>query len=383
MKRIQQNIRGGAGFTLIELLVVMGLLVGFTYMAVRLLSGGLTIWKIADESRDMDERSRSALDLLHYDLWLSDGSPRARFVVDYNDTATTAGATSVCRLRFVRTVGRTEEARLRLGFAGAAAADAGLTAASRSATAAVRPPAGTGLLEAAWSLVPDPQARNASLLQLRRVVKPLDPDDDSSSVFAKDFFTKSKKGFSDPSLGGDVIGGVLHFHVLLASQRTTAFDKPVAGGGPETAWDSTRGTFLTKKAVGANRFSMVMDPPAGARDRVFPRRVKVQLFLAREDADRRVFALARDSVPGAREFVLDDPTPMRAAAGDFVKIGGEMMEVASVGPRSLSVRGRAALGTRVEDHKAGAVVHLARAYSMEVPVDCWRDADPLTLERDK
>lgn len=369
-----------AGLTLVELLVVMGLLTAFTYMAIRLLSGGLQLWKVADESRDLDERARAALDLLRRDLWLVDGSEESRFVVDYGDLTTSGEPASVCRLRFVRTMNRVDDARLRGGFAnrasaqGAVPGDTKAQAPTGSETTA-SPSSSIGLLEVAWAPAPDPSARDASLLQLRRSVLPSEPDGSAASIFTKDFFTKPKKGFYDSSMSADVISGVLYFGVALGSQRTRNFDRPRENGGPENVWDSTRFDFISHKASGFSKFTFASELPLPARERVFPRRARVSLLLAREDADRRSVRLAKDVDAKSSDLVLDDPTPLEVGAGDIVKIGGELAEVVEAAPRLLKIRARGTLGSKVSDHKTGTTVQRGKMFILEVPIDVWRDAD--------
>lgn len=360
----------------------MGILMGFTYMAIRLLSGGLSLWKMADESRDLDERGRAALDLIHRDLWLTDGSVNSKFVVDYGDVPTRGESMSACRLRFVRTMNRIDDARMRGGFAnrGGSAAVVGDTVAAKNNTkpggdTAAEPPPNIGLLEVAYSVAGDPAAKDPSLLQLRRAFAPAEPDGGAGSIFTKDYFTKTGKGFNDPASSGEVIAGVLYFGVKLGSQRTTDMDKPRDGGGPENVWDSTRFEFTNMKLSAFTKFTFGSDRPLLDRERIYPRRVRVQLLLAREDADRRNVKLAKEVDFAATDIPLDDPTPLEVSAGDIVKIGGELVEVADVGPRFLKIRTRAALGTKALSHAAGVTVQRGRMYTMDVPIDAARDVD--------
>ncbi|MFN0207572.1 MAG: PilW family protein [Planctomycetota bacterium] len=368
---------GTRGFTLVELLVVMGILIAFTYMAVRLLSGGIDIWKAAEDARDQDERARVALDLLRQDLWLCDGGERSRFVTDYSEIITKGEAMNVARLRFVRSMSRADEARLRAGFAQGPGAVAGATAASPNTTVAnAAPDGGTGLLEVAYSTIPDASAKDPALLLLRRAAVAAEPETSGNSIFTKDFFTRQKRGFMDPAIGGDVIGGVLYFGVQLASQKTLTFEKLRDQGGPEWSWDSTRGEFIGIKTTGYNKFGMSLARPIVPRERVFPRRVRAILILAREDADRRIVKLAKDAERTANEFILDDPDPLPVSAGDFVKIGGEICEVNEAGPRILRIKSRGAFATDAVLHREGLAVHRGRIFIMEVPNAAWRDADP-------
>lgn len=381
------------GFTLVELLVVMGILIAFTYMSVRLLSGGIQVWKVAEDARDQDERARVALDLLRQDLWLADASERSRFINDYSEITTRGEPMNVARLRFVRSMSRADEARLRSGFASQGqAAVAGQTVAlpavalptvisSKGGAAAAEPEGGIGLLEVAYSTVADPAAKDPALLILRRAAVAAEPEIGApntifTTIFTKDFFTRQKRGFMDPAIGGGVIGGVLYFGVQLASQKTVNFEKPREQGGPEWAWDSTRGEFLGIKAPGYNKFSMSLARPSLPRERVFPRRFRIILILAREDSDRRIVTLAKDAEAAANEFILDDPDPLPVGSGDFVKIGGEICEVNEAGPRILRIKSRGAFATDIVQHKAGLAVHRGRIFIMEIPNLAWRDADP-------
>lgn len=359
----------------------MGILVAFTYMAIRLLNGGIQIWKVSEDARDQDERARVVLDLIRQDLWLCDGSERSRFVVDHGEIPTRDEANYVCRLRFVRTMNRADEARIRSAIsANAPAAVPGATAAQPNATAAYGPRAvagpGIGLLEVAYAPVADALARDPALLVLRRAAVPAEPEPVPESIFTKDFFTRAKRGFADEAVAGDVIGGVLYFGVQLASYKTQSYEKPRDQGGLEFCWDSTRGEFLGPRATGYNRFSMSLERPILARERVFPRRARIVLLLAREDSDRREVRLAKDADMKTSEFVLDDPTPLAVSSGDFVKIGGEMCEVAEAGPRSLKVRTRGALTSPPNAHREGQIVHRGRLFMMEIPIAVWRDPDP-------
>ncbi|MBI3817718.1 MAG: prepilin-type N-terminal cleavage/methylation domain-containing protein [Planctomycetes bacterium] len=379
------------GLTLIELLVTMAILIAFTFMAIRLLQDGIQLWKVSDDSRDLDERSRAALDLLRHDLWLADGSVDSKFVVDYGDLPTPGEPNHVCRVRFVRTANRADNARLRGGFANRAsmpAAPGGTSAAPGSANpgaagTAAAPSGNAGFIEVAWAPAADPAAREPGLLLLKRAVRPVAvlADDESGkyTIFTKDYFNQPKKGFNDPANAGDVIGGVLYFGVALASQFTQSFERPRDGGGPESVWDSTRTMFSNPKATGLGKFTFTIERASVPRDRVFPRSARAQLVLAREDADRRVVRLAEEIDAKVTAMPLDDPLPLNVASGDWVKIGGEWMEVSEAAPRMLRIRARAILGSHATAHKAGTSVLSGRLFTMDVPLDIARDADTYDL----
>jgi prepilin-type N-terminal cleavage/methylation domain-containing protein len=373
--------RGRLGFTLVELLVVLGLLSAFTYLAFRLLTGGLSIWRIADESRDQEERARVVLDLLRRDLGVTDGGPMSRFVVDHGDTALGGETYSRTRLRFVRTISRAEEARLRAGFVGPAGATSSAPAVD---TAAVDPlpetkvnefarVPGVGLLEVAYATAPDPNAKDPAIGVLRRAVNPYDPESAARSFFTKDFFEKAKGGFLERS--ADVAGGVLHFGISLVSQDTRAPNEPPDRGGPETSWDSTRFEFSSPKDLGVSHFSFANETPLDSRDRIYPRRVQALLILEREDPDRIRPKLSNAIDAKTNDLQLDDPRPFGVTPGDFIKVGGEWMVVASTERGLIRVRTRGALGTRGLAHNAGVAIHRGRPFRLEVPLDCARDAD--------
>lgn len=375
------------GFTLVELLVVLGLLSAFTYLAFRLLSGGLAIWRIADESRDQDQRAQVILDFLRRDLAVADGSARSRFVVDHSEYTVSRESHGQVRLRFVRTLNRADEARARQGFAAPSVLtsrrDGAATVVDTEAGAPVPPATGTGLdaprrsvglLEVAYAAVPDASRKenDGAVQVLRRGTVLFDPDNPGQSVFARDYFERAKGGFLDRS--GELAGGVLHFGLLLASGDTMSFTGPAGAGGPETAWDSTRFEFSNVKAEGKGRFTFASPVALPARERVFPRRVQVTLVLEREDPDRRRLRLARALDATAMEIRIDDPRPIGVKADELVKIGGEWIQLQGAEPGVLRARARGALGTRPVPHDAGHVVHRGRLYTAEFPLDCARDA---------
>lgn len=375
--------RARGGLTLVELLVVIGLLSAFTYMAFRLLSGGISIWRLAEESRDQEERARVVLDLLRADLAVADGSPGSRFVVDHAEPSVGGEPHLSTRLRFVRTISRAESQRLRAGLvaAGAPSASAPAGAGETFASAepretkadpfSTRPP--VGLLEVAYACAPDPASRDGSAWVLRRAFAPFEPEAGDSSIFARDYFERAKGGFADRA--ADVAGGVLHFGVLLVSQRTARAAAAAGPGGLESSWDSTRHDFCTTKGVGPFRFSFASDAPLSPRERVYPRRVQVMLVLEREDPDRRLRRLDRAVDSNATEFRLDDPRSFPVPDNEFLKVGGEWVVAASADAGTLRLRGRGALGTRALPHAAGLAIHRGRVFRFEIPLDCARDAE--------
>jgi len=308
--------------TLVELLVVIGLLSAFSYMSFRLLSGGLSVWKLGEESRDQDERAQAVLDLVRRDLAQADASALSRFEVEVKDDAT--------RMRLVRTLGASEEARLH----------AGLALAPGAAKAPARP--SMGLLEVAYAWTRDPAAGDPAVGVVRRAVAPLEADRDPRSLFTKDAFAA---GGAFDSRAADIVGGVLRL----------AFEMPGPVGDVDE-WDSGN-----------------LRPDATAEPRI-PRRVRVSLHLEREERDRRVVRLAAPIDAAATRFDLDDPRLYAIAAGDPVKIDGEWMIAASSEPRALLVARRGALGTAAASHEIGAALHRGRAFSLEVPIDCHRES---------
>jgi prepilin-type N-terminal cleavage/methylation domain-containing protein len=379
-------MRGRRGFTLVELLVVLGLLSAFTYLAFRLLSGGLTIWQISDESRDQEERARVVLDLLRRDLGVADGSPRSRFVVDHDEKNAAFGTQSRTRLRFVRTINRADEARLRAGFVGPAGPTTQPAVDTAAAPTTVGDPGDTkvvenarvpsiGLLEVAYTTIPDPNAKDPAVGTLRRAVNLVDPFDTSRTFFARDFFDRAKLGFLERS--ADVAGGILHFGIALASQNTRSMDAPQGAGGPEYSWDSTRYEFSSPKDSGPSHFSLSSETPLQPRDRVYPRRVQILLILEREDPDRRRPRLATGVDAKSSEFRLDDPRPLGIVPGDLLKIEGEWLVAGTFDKGKLMVGNRGSLDSRSSSHNAGAVLHRGRIFRLELPVDCARDADGL------
>lgn len=383
--------RRTAGFTLIELLLVMGLLTAFSYMAFRLMSGGLSVWKAAEASRDQEERARAVLDLLRRDLSTLDGSPTSPFVVSYgnapkppapkatkNAPAVVQEPLSVIRVRGVRTFSRGEELRWIAAKQGLdSLAEVGETAAAAPTPVPGTPkkprgPSPTlGLLEFAYSVADDPTVADPAFLTLRRAVRPVDPDDALSSFFVEDFFDRPKKGFADAS--HDVVGGLLYFGLDMANAKTASWDTASGPGAPHIVWDSTRGSFLAPRLPDPNLFQLSVEGGVHPRERTYPRTVRVTLMLRREERDQRVVSLAKALDARAKEIILDDPRPLPIAAGDFVKIGTEWMQVAGAESRKLRISVRGALRTVACEHAEGLEVHRGRRFHLEVPIAAARE----------
>jgi hypothetical protein len=259
------------------------------------------------------------------DLSQVDSSPGSRLVVD-------PGAAGL-RLRLVRTLGPIEEAR---------AFDS----------------SSVGLLEVAYASVPDPAANDPALEVVRRAAVPVDGEMAGKTVFAKDYFDRATGGFAERA--ADLVGGVLLFGLEMAAPE----------GEMLQLWDSTRSEFLDRK-----RFPLALGGAVPARERVFPRRIRVTIVLEREERDRRTVRVASVADATDTRLALDDPRPLEVAEGDLVKIGAEWMSVAASEPRALRVRKRGELGTPAASVAQGRVVHRGRTFVAEVPLDTWREAD--------
>jgi hypothetical protein len=128
-------------------------------------------------------------------------------------------------------------------------------------------------------------------------------------------------------------------------------------------------------ALGPSKFRFASAEPLDPRERVYPRRVLITLILEREDQDRRVVRLDKPVDASTREFPLADPRPLSVAQGELIKIGSEWVEAASGDSGVLRLRMRGALGTRSSSHSAGLAIHRGRVFRLEVPLDCFRDAE--------
>lgn len=359
------------GLTLIELLLAVAIFAFLAVAVFQLLERSLSLWRRAETRRSLLAQGSTISDLLAQDLSGLEGGPRGDILAEwvmFDTDGDGVAETKWPRLRLVRQASAAEVARLERE----ARAGKDETAA---APAADRPPAvraGEGLAEVVWMVVPaslsDPSARAEGVVwRGERLVT----DASTKSFLAPDFFGTSNR----PPAGAvdEVGGGLLWLGMLFATQTSNVHDGWRIGPDLDcaaTSWDAwARG----RPEADVHPWNT---PGAGmprVRSRpLLPRRVRFEIELEREsDRVRRTTLTAPVEIADSG-LVVDDGEKIPKEEDAYVLVDAEWMRVLSCDGRNVSVK-RGERGTKMAEHKRGAMVHYGQRLVRDVPVATYRE----------
>ena len=381
------------GFTLVELLVVMGILSGFLVMLVQLVDSGLSMFREGELGQALADRAARAQRVIGDELQLLRGSAagRDRDVVD--DRLVVQRLPLGLPLRADKNAARGPVLRAAVQLAPdreLALVDVALTARVLAATPrlddaalgkrvaelrAFEPLRGLGnLVLLPWRQ----EGSDESLLELRAgwfLPGQLIPIGEDRFV---DPFSVPVPGSAElPGLALHavtlpVLRDLLHFELLLWSQRTRTWQPTAdgAGEGPWSVWDSARGGWLVDEASGGV-FPLDRGPASAAdpRDDVQPHAILVRCVVA-QPGESAPEGLLDESVDAEQTSLLlydGERFPGRAEGG-WVKLRNEWIAYAQRdGNRLVGLR-RGQRGTAAQDHPSGLRVHVGRTVEFVVPV---------------
>jgi len=313
--------RAERGFTLIEMLVVMTLLVSFGYLTFSLMRGSLELWRKGEAGRDLGEKAAAVFDLLLRDLRALHAGREGKLFSEVALEGSGREAFPSRKLRFVRTVERSEEVRIFRQM--------GLIEASPGEPRPEAPASG-GLLEVAYVVSRERGGGDSAIQVLQRGVRLVGTNQEESLR--------------------EVTSGVLFFDCSFFRWR----------GEPQGSWDSARGT------------------PDDPRDDVFPKAAALTLVLERDGAESRLTFLRAGVDDEEMRLEVDDPKRLPLAFPGYVKIDGEWMELGSVEGKFAAVKTRGARGTLAAAHAVGAKVHVGETFRSLVelgkPREDWNAA---------
>lgn len=369
--------RRGHGFTLLELLVSMGLLTALGLLVLRLLTGGIDLWSRGEEVRDLLVRSTSVADLICQDLeglaGTGEGEVAAGRLVDAPFKVRGLESGPLRGVRFLRPLHPWEEGGRLQGAAGQARPASGAlpqsaeparpeapaeVPAEAPAEAPARPEVGE---RAALILFPFVSRHEAeapgTYLSLRRGEARGSGVGPTHPWFGPEPFP----GVADLlRQTEEVFDGLLYFDLRYWSQATRSWEGGPGEGGPERAWDSTRGGATLASA--GSSFSFDLGPWSLEQpfDDLVPRLILLELVVDRPPREARCALLAepldeQDSGPARVEF------PERLGQDDgpgFFKAGAEWIRYRERKGEFVHGLDRGVRGSRPAVHKAGERLHV-------------------------
>jgi type II secretory pathway pseudopilin PulG len=358
-----------AGLTLVELVLALGLAAMLMAALLQLLTSSLSLWRRAETEQSLLEQGSVVGDLLAEDLRELDGTPAGDLVVEWVPFQTDpegARDTYWPRLRFVRTAGRAEIARLRARAA--AGEDRGATAAGALRVG----PGDEGRVEVLWCALPRsaaPDERSVAVLYRGERLVSASPE---GSFLAPGFFRARNE--PPPGAAVEVTSDLLWMDVLLATQTSIVHDGWKTGDGLEdaaTSWDAWNRSRPDPTWHYWNQPGAGM--PDGATERpILPRRVRVELEFERDKDRRRRTRLTQALAPNDGALRVANGRNVPGRAGAHVKIDAEWMRIVDVTGDHVVVR-RGQRGTQPVRHAAGAMVHWGASQVREVPIAMYRE----------
>jgi prepilin-type N-terminal cleavage/methylation domain-containing protein len=366
-------MRRRSGFTLVELLAATALFAVLGTMLFQIVRGAMDIWSVGERNRELFDRATAAMDVMVEDLrvvW--SGHPgateqEARFLLGLREEDTDRDGRpelSVPVLRFARLC-HEERALSWLRRAGdVAGAQGSVTLLTGQDPAELRPTG--GLAESMYTLALLPGHELPSLV--RRFRAPLGGE---GSLLEPDLVERP-----DRLLAGAVplADGVLHLGVDCWAPDTAGWDADPQTEGPPalSAWDSTRGLYA--KADPGFPYGRGEASLLDGSDDMLPSMVRLTLVLDEREgggagAGRLAEAMSREArrlTLASTGFLRDQESP------DHVLVDQEWMAVVGRDGRVVTVE-RAARGTAVASHEAGAPVRTGRAFQRVVRLPAARE----------
>jgi len=345
---------GAAGMTLVELLVAFMVFSLLITALVSLTNISLDGWARGEQRKDIYDRALLLLDSITDDL-RNAHSENEVFIVGQRELQVPAFACDFDsnkqqRLRFVRT------GTSRMGRAARVADDAGL----------VNPAVYyADLWEVAYAMDPDPE-KNI----LWRGIRGFDRETGPTLLRTTGYDRQIPVTFRP------VEKGVLYVGFRFWTQYTTTWEERFGiqqvgpgsrkGSGPEVRWDSTR---QREKAFYFHKKEYDRSNP----DFVYPEIVQITIVLESTVSLVEGMRLAEDLNPTAVTARLNG-TQGLPDAPNMVKIGAEWIEYGGMTLNELTNLKRGQRGTVKQAHALNASVRFGEAFTTDVRIPAYREA---------